>query len=296
MINLELYIRQHYIALVNAAASDEQEFHALFCCGIASLAGICTRVDRAKGIAHIEKAIHSGYPATAGELAEACRLLGASRDDDDTVPKAVALTALGRLRPADEGINDDAVRGLRDVLAAVRQQLAKTPAPSPNERSEAHEPESDKARASSAPGAVEIFTDGACSGNPGPGGWAALLRRGEDEEFLSGASPATTNNEMELLAAIEALENLPPGATVALTTDSQYVERGITEWIGRWKRNGWRTRNGPVKNRALWERLDTARLRHDVTFWWVRGHDGHRDNERVDSLAREMASKAKNSC
>lgn len=134
---------------------------------------------------------------------------------------------------------------------------------------------------------VEIFTDGACSGNPGPGGWGALLRWNGVEKELSGAEPETTNNRMELTAAIKALEALGRPCRVALTTDSQYVKNGITEWLANWKRRGWRTADKkPVKNVDLWQALDEAVARHDVDWHWVRGHDGHAENERADQLAR----------
>jgi len=135
---------------------------------------------------------------------------------------------------------------------------------------------------------VEIFTDGACRGNPGPGGWAALLRHDGREKIISGAEPATTNNRMELTAAIEGLAALKRPAQVALTTDSQYVRQGVTEWMRVWKRNGWRTAaRQPVKNRDLWERLDVLAATHQVEWHWVRGHSGHPENERVDQAANE---------
>ena len=134
---------------------------------------------------------------------------------------------------------------------------------------------------------VEIFTDGACSGNPGPGGWGAILRFGGHERELSGAEPATTNNRMELMAAIAALEALKRPCTVQLTTDSNYVRDGVTKWIHGWKRNGWRTADKkPVKNMELWQRLDAARASHEVHWHWVKGHSGHPENERADQLAR----------
>jgi ribonuclease HI len=134
---------------------------------------------------------------------------------------------------------------------------------------------------------VEIFTDGACSGNPGPGGWGALLRFGTTERELSGGEPQTTNNRMELLAAVEALEALKRPCRVRLYTDSRYVHDGITGWIHGWKRNGWRTAGkAPVKNADLWQRLDAARTPHEVEWQWVKGHAGHVENERVDALAR----------
>ena len=138
------------------------------------------------------------------------------------------------------------------------------------------------------PAAVEIFTDGACTGNPGPGGWAALLRAGEREKLVSGFEAETTNNRMELLAAISGLESLSRASRVVLYTDSQYVKRGITEWLPRWKLNGWRTSaKAPVANRELWERLEAAAATHEVTWKWVRGHSGHPENERVDAAARD---------
>jgi ribonuclease HI len=134
---------------------------------------------------------------------------------------------------------------------------------------------------------VEIFTDGACSGNPGPGGWGALLRYKARERELSGGEPATTNNRMEMMAAIAALEALTRPSTVHLTTDSVYLRDGITKWIHGWKRNGWRTADKkPVKNVDLWQRLETALARHRVAWHWVKGHAGHPENERADALAR----------
>lgn len=138
------------------------------------------------------------------------------------------------------------------------------------------------------PKEVEIFTDGACRGNPGPGGWGALLRYGEHEKSLYGGEPATTNNRMELTAAIEALESLREPCRVTLTTDSEYLRKGITEWLAAWKRKGWKTsRKQPVKNVDLWQRLDRAAQRHEVTWHWVKGHSGHRENELVDALANQ---------
>ena len=135
--------------------------------------------------------------------------------------------------------------------------------------------------------AVEIFTDGACRGNPGPGGWGAVLRYDGHEKLLCGRSRDTTNNRMELTAAIEALEALRRPCRVRLSTDSTYVKNGITRWIAGWKRKGWRTLNGkPVKNVDLWRRLDRAASPHRVEWVWVRGHAGHEDNERADALAR----------
>ncbi len=134
---------------------------------------------------------------------------------------------------------------------------------------------------------VQIFTDGACSGNPGPGGWGALLRYRGKERELSGGEPNTTNNRMELLAAISALEALTRASKVSLTTDSTYVRDGITKWIHNWKKRGWKTANKkPVKNAELWQRLEAAAAMHDVEWHWVRGHSGHAENERADQLAR----------
>ena len=135
---------------------------------------------------------------------------------------------------------------------------------------------------------VEIFTDGACRGNPGPGGWAALLRRQGVEKMFSGAEQETTNNQMELMAAIQGLEALKRASSVVLTTDSQYVRQGITQWIHGWKRNGWKTsQKQPVKNKTLWQRLDTAVTKHQVEWHWVKGHSGHEENERVDMAAND---------
>ncbi len=142
---------------------------------------------------------------------------------------------------------------------------------------------------------LELFayTDGACSGNPGPGGWGVLLRaiKGSDivkERTLNGGAAETTNNQMELLAAISALEALEKPSKITVVTDSAYVKNGVTGWIFGWKRNGWRTSNKkPVKNVELWQRLDKAAARHTVTWEWVKGHAGHPENERADELARE---------
>ena len=135
--------------------------------------------------------------------------------------------------------------------------------------------------------AVEIFTDGACRGNPGPGGWGAVLRYGGHEKLLSGATNDTTNNRMELVAAIEALEALRRPCRVKLATDSTYVMHGITQWIEGWKRRGWKTADRkPVKNVDLWRRLEQAASRHDVQWMWVKGHAGHEGNEKADALAR----------
>ena len=134
---------------------------------------------------------------------------------------------------------------------------------------------------------VEIWTDGACSGNPGPGGWGALMRYGDVEKELCGGENETTNNRMELTAAIEALNALKQSCQVELTTDSQYVKGGITGWIHNWKNNGWKTANKkPVKNAELWQALDQAVSRHKVNWHWIKGHAGHAENEKADELAR----------
>ena len=140
---------------------------------------------------------------------------------------------------------------------------------------------------SSAPARVVIFTDGSCRGNPGPGGWAAILTSGPNEREIWGGEGATTNNRMELTAAIEALGALKRPCRVELHTDSQYVKNGVTQWLHLWKARGWRTMSkGAVKNEDLWRRLDEARLPHEVDWRWVKGHAGHPMNERVDALAR----------
>jgi len=137
---------------------------------------------------------------------------------------------------------------------------------------------------------VVIHTDGACLGNPGPGGWAALLRYGAHEREVVGAEADTTNNRMELMAAISALESLTEACAIDLHTDSQYVRQGITEWMPNWIRRNWKTAGGdPVKNRDLWERLHAATTRHRIAWHWVKGHSGDPDNERVDALARAAA-------
>jgi ribonuclease HI len=138
---------------------------------------------------------------------------------------------------------------------------------------------------------VEIFTDGACSGNPGPGGWGALLRWQGHERELKGGAAATTNNRMELMAAIAALETLKSASRARIHTDSLYLKDGITRWIANWKRNGWRTADKkPVKNKDLWQRLDAAIRDHEVAWAWIKGHAGHAENERADGLAREGMS------
>ncbi|MFV0321130.1 MAG: ribonuclease HI [Alphaproteobacteria bacterium] len=135
---------------------------------------------------------------------------------------------------------------------------------------------------------VQIFTDGACSGNPGPGGWGAILRYKNTDKELNGYMALTTNNQMELTAAIEALKALKEPCNVTLMTDSSYVKDGITKWIFNWKKNNWRTANKkPVKNQELWLALDEEIARHNITWQWVKGHDGHAENERADELARQ---------
>jgi ribonuclease HI len=139
---------------------------------------------------------------------------------------------------------------------------------------------------------VVVYTDGACSGNPGPGGFGAILMFGDREKELKGGELNTTNNRMELMAAISALEALKKPCRVDLHTDSQYLRNGITSWIGTWKRNGWRTADRkPVKNVDLWQRLDAALVPHQVRWHWVRGHAGHAINERADALARDAIAK-----
>lgn len=137
---------------------------------------------------------------------------------------------------------------------------------------------------------IEIHTDGACSGNPGPGGWGALLLHGTTEKELSGGESLTTNNRMELMAAIRALESLKKPCHIELYTDSQYVQKGITEWLPGWIRKGWKNAKGePVKNQDLWQRLQEASSSHRIEWKWVKGHAGHAENERVDALARRAA-------
>jgi len=136
---------------------------------------------------------------------------------------------------------------------------------------------------------VEIFTDGACSGNPGPGGWGAILRYGGHEKELSGGEDHTTNNRMELMAAIKALEALKHSCTVDVYTDSSYVQQGVMEWLKGWKAKGWPAR---IKNKDLWQELDAHLQKHDVKFHWIRGHNGHPENERCDELARKAIRSA----
>jgi ribonuclease HI len=134
---------------------------------------------------------------------------------------------------------------------------------------------------------IDIFTDGACSGNPGPGGWGAILRTGAHEKEISGGEPATTNNRMELMAVIRALDALKKPSPVTVHTDSRYVMDGATKWLPRWKANGWKTADKkPVKNEDLWRELEVAVQRHDVAWRWVKGHSDHVENERADALAR----------
>jgi ribonuclease HI len=136
------------------------------------------------------------------------------------------------------------------------------------------------------PARLEIYADGACSGNPGPGGWGAIVRGGAGDTELSGGEPATTNNRMELTAVIEALATLEPGQQIDVYTDSQYVQKGISEWIHNWKRRGWLTADKQaVKNADLWRKLDTLAQQHTVDWHWVKGHAGHPENERADALA-----------
>lgn len=143
-------------------------------------------------------------------------------------------------------------------------------------------------------GSVTIFTDGACSGNPGPGGWGAVLRYGAHERELFGGESHTTNNRMELMGAIAALETLKRPCGIDLHTDSQYLRNGITQWIHGWKRNGWKTADKkPVKNADLWQRLEAAIARHDVRWHWVKGHAGDELNERADALARQGVAEAR---
>ena len=141
---------------------------------------------------------------------------------------------------------------------------------------------------------VELFTDGACSGNPGPGGWGALLRYGAHEKEISGYAPDTTNNRMELMAVIEGLNALKDPCHVTLTTDSKYVMDGVTQWLKGWKAKGWKTAaKKPVKNEDLWRQLDEAVQRHTISWQWVKGHAGHPENERVDELARRAIEDAR---
>jgi ribonuclease HI len=138
------------------------------------------------------------------------------------------------------------------------------------------------------PTTVEIFTDGACRGNPGPGGWGAILRYRKHEKHFKGAETLTTNNRMELTAVITALEKLKKSCLINVTTDSEYVRQGITVWLSRWKKNGWKTsQKKPVKNIDLWQQLDTIASQHDISWHWVKGHSNHPENELADKLANE---------
>ena len=153
---------------------------------------------------------------------------------------------------------------------------------------------SDEPEDAPASGRIAIYTDGACSGNPGPGGWGAILISGPHRKELYGGEDLTTNNRMELMGAIMALEALKRRSPVDLWTDSQYVRQGVTAWIHNWKRNGWRTADKkPVKNAELWQRLDAARKEHDVAWHWLKGHAGHPENERADELARTAIQEIK---
>lgn len=138
---------------------------------------------------------------------------------------------------------------------------------------------------------IEVFTDGACSGNPGPGGWGVILRYKGTEKELSGGEPETTNNRMELTAVIEALKALKRECDVVIHTDSRYVMDGVQQWLPNWKQNGWKTSNkkSPVKNVDLWQELDALLQKHNIRWIWVKGHNGHEENERVDKLARDFA-------
>lgn len=138
---------------------------------------------------------------------------------------------------------------------------------------------------------VVIYTDGACDPNPGPGGWAALLRFGDQEKLLSGSNSDTTNNRMELTAAVQALQALNRPCQIDLFTDSEYLRNGITEWLPGWKKRGWKRKGGALANQDLWQALDAILAEHDITWHWVRGHAGNRDNQRVDYLARQAMRK-----
>lgn len=144
---------------------------------------------------------------------------------------------------------------------------------------------------------IEIFTDGACRGNPGPGGWGAILRYNQHEKHLYGGESFTTNNRMELLAVIKALSSLHKSCRVDITTDSQYVHKGITQWLRSWKARGWKTSgNAPVKNVDLWQELEQQILRHQVSWHWVRGHNGHKENELADQLAKRGIDELSENC
>ena len=143
---------------------------------------------------------------------------------------------------------------------------------------------------------VQLITDGACIGNPGPGGWACILRYGKKECEMWGSDPKTTNNRMELTAAVKGLEALKEPCEVEIVTDSNYLKNGITEWIYKWKRNGWKTRNGPVVNQDLWHELDEQNARHRTQWSWTKGHASHQDNNRCDELATEAARNQTSGC
>lgn len=144
---------------------------------------------------------------------------------------------------------------------------------------------------------IEIFTDGACRGNPGPGGWGAILRYGDYYKEIFGGEILTTNNRMELMAAIQALAILKQPSQVSLTTDSEYVRRGITEWIHQWKKRGWlNSKKEPIKNQDLWERLDDEVTRHQIAWHWIKGHSGHPENQRADELANQGVDELKGLC
>jgi ribonuclease HI len=182
------------------------------------------------------------------------------------------------------------------VREALRVLLEGTPEPRPDTAPEPaeEEPSRPATAAQVSPGQsdmVEVFADGACLGNPGPGGWCAILRHGSTEKEISGWEPHTTNNRMELTAVIQALKRIRKPCRITVTTDSQYVKKGITQWIHRWKLNNWQTASKkPVKNVDLWSTLDDLTLKHQIKWLWVRGHAGHSENERCDALARKAIS------
>jgi len=204
-----------------------------------------------------------------------------------------ARLALGNVRP------DDVTRLAQTVRMLLHKGTAEPAVEQKKTVRRAGEPAASKVERRPAPTPVEgkpveIFTDGACQGNPGPGGWGVVLRSGSDARELSGYEPETTNNRMELTAVIRALDSLKGTREVSLCTDSQYVKKGITEWINTWKKNGWRTAaRQPVKNADLWKTLDELNGRHQVTWRWVRGHSGHPENERCDELARRAIATRK---
>jgi ribonuclease HI len=188
------------------------------------------------------------------------------------------------------GVTDEDVERLiytvRELLesAAPKSRAKKTDAPLDQA---AVGPASEVEAAPAGPGLIEIFTDGACERNPGPGGWGAIVRSNGSEKKLSGGETHTTNNRMELTGVIEALKTLPQGCELVITTDSQYVQKGITQWIHKWKRNGWKTVDKrPVLNADLWNALDALTQKHQIKWMWTRGHVGHPENEECDRLAR----------